>query len=179
MRHARRAVIAECLHLTAQQKRELRQLHAKTSAAIRAVWTDSSLTIAQKRAKTAPLRRSVREQMKTLLTESQRRQMAQLMRHPRRLQMLARRHLRMVALARRLDLTPQQRTEIRTIAVKTRAAIRPIRENENLTAQEKRTRVHQLLASSRGEIRHVLNARQRMKLDRMRHRLLAPLGPLA
>jgi len=56
--------------------------------------------------------------------------------------------------------------------------VNPIRADASLTPEAKRAKVRELVEASRTEIHGVLTPEQEAKLQRIRRRLLAPLGPL-
>ena len=80
--------------------------------------------------------------------------------------------------AKRLGLSPDQRAKIRDIRTKTAAAVQPVRTDASLTPEAKRAKVRELVEAGRTELRGVLTPGQQQKLQRIRRRLLAPLGPL-
>jgi len=177
-RHAKMAVVAERLGLNDAQKAKLKELRQQTATAVQAVQANTSLTEAQKAAQIKSLRGNARDQMRAVLTDDQRAKLAELRSHPRMLNGLAMHRMHLAMLARRLELTPDQRASIRDIQVKTMAAVKPIRADSNLTTEAKRAKVRELVQASRAQVRGLLTPEQQTKLERMRRRLLAPLGPL-
>jgi Spy/CpxP family protein refolding chaperone len=175
---AKMSVIANRLGLTAEQRTKLKAIHTQTAAAVQAIRANSALSAGQKQAQIASARQGAKAQMRAVLTDAQRGQLAFLRSHPRRLNLMAARRLRMGVMANRLGLSPDQRAKIREIAAKTAAAVKPVRHDASLAPEAKRERVRQLVAASRTEIRGVLTPEQQQRLQRMRRRLLAPLGPL-
>jgi len=177
-RHAKMSVIANRLGLTADQRTKLKTIHSQTADAVKAIRGNSALTADQKQTQIAAARQGAKTQMKAVLTDEQLGKLALLRSHPRALNRLAVRRLRMGMAANRLGLSPDQRAKIRDIATKTAAAVKPVRQDQNLTPDAKRQRIRQLVDASRTEIRGILTPEQETRLQRMRRRLLAPLGPL-
>jgi len=175
---AKMGVIADRLGLTADQRAKLKAIHSQTAATVQGIRANSALTAEQKQAQIAAARQGAKAGMKAVLTDEQLGKLALIRSHPRQLNELATRRVRMGMTANRLGLSPDQRAKIRDIAQKTAAAVKPVRQDPNLTPGAKREKVRQLVDASRTEIRGVLTAEQQERLQRMRRRLLAPLGPL-
>jgi Spy/CpxP family protein refolding chaperone len=177
-RHAKMAVIAQRLDLTAAQKAKWKDLRQQTASAVQAVRANNDLTEEQKTAQIKSLRQSARDQMRAVLTADQRAKLGEIRSHPRMLNALAMHRMRMGLLARRLGLTSEQMAGIRDIRAKTMAAVKPIRADASLTPDAKRAKVREVVQAGRAQIRALLTPEQRAKVERMRRRLLAPLGPL-
>ena len=175
---AKMGVIADRLGLTADQRTKLKAIRTQTASSVQAIRANSALTAEQKQAQVAAARMGAKTQMKAVLTDEQLGKLAFIRSHPRHLNELATRRMKMGMAANRLGLSPDQRAKIRDITQKTAAAVKPVRQDPNLTPAAKREKVRQLVDASRTEIRGVLTAEQQDRLQRMRRRLLAPLGPL-
>ncbi len=175
---AKMSVIAQKLGLTADQRGKLKAIRGQTVEAVKAIQANSALTPEQKQAQVAAARQAGRVQMGVVLTDEQKGKLAFIRNHPERLNVLATRRFKVGLVANRLGLSPDQRTKIRDINAKTAAAVKPIRMDASLPPEAKHARVRQLVEASRTEIRGILTPEQQIRLDRMRRRLLAPLGPL-
>jgi len=178
LQRARMSIVAERLGLTVEQKTQLKTIRGQTAETVKAIRANDALTADQKRAQAVAAWKTSREQMSALLTPDQQAELAQIKGHPWRLNALAVSRVRMGLLANRLGLTPDQRTKIRDIRIKTVAAVNPIRADASLIPETKRAKVRELVEASRTEIRVVLTPGQEAKLQRIRRRLLVPLGPL-
>jgi Spy/CpxP family protein refolding chaperone len=177
-RHERMAIVARRLGLTADQETKLKDLRAQTAAAVKAIQANSAFTPDQRQAQVRATRQASRDQMRAVLTADQQARFAEIISHPRRLNAAAVRHVRMDALARRLGLTTEQRTQIRAIQQRTAATVRSIRKDSALSAEPRHARVRAIVQTGRKEMRGVLTPDQRTKLDQMRRRLRDRLGPL-
>ena len=175
-RHEKMAVVSQRLGLTDEQKATWRSLRSQTEGTVEAIRSDGSLSPEQKQAKITASRMASREQMRAMLTADQQAKLAQLTSHPRMLTALALHRIRMGVLARRLDLTPEQRNQIRAVQSKTRAAVKPIRADPTLTVEQKEAKLREIRQASRAEAHAVLTAEQQQKLERIRQRMLGPLG---
>jgi Spy/CpxP family protein refolding chaperone len=177
LKRAKMSILAERLGLTAEQKAQFKTVRTQTATAVKAIRANAALTAEQKRTQVRVAVQASREQMRTLLTPDQQAKLARLQSHPGRLNALAAMRVRTGMLANRLRLSPDQRAKIRDIRTQTADAVRPIRTNASLTPEAKRVKVRQLVEASRTEMRGVLTPKQQEKLQRIRQRLLAPLGP--
>jgi len=175
---AKMGVIANRLGLTADQRAKLKAIRTQTGSNLQAIRANGALTAEQKQAQLAAARQGAKAQLKAVLTDEQLGKLAFLRNHPRQLNELATRRVKMGMAANQLGLSPDQRAKIRDITQKTAAAVKPVRQDPNLTPAARREKVRQLVDASRTEIRGVLTAEQQDRLQRMRRRLLAPLGPL-
>ncbi len=175
---AKMAVVAHQLGLSDAQKAKLKDLRRQTASAVKAVRENGSLTDEAKAAQIKTLRQSARDQMRTVLTEGQRAKLAEIRSHPRMLNARAMQRMRLGLLARRLELTPDQMAGIRDIRAKTLAAVKPIRADASLSPEARQAKVRELVQGSRAQIRALLTPEQKAKVQHMRRRLLAPLGPL-
>jgi Spy/CpxP family protein refolding chaperone len=172
------AVVAQRLGLTDAQQAKLKELHQQTAAAIQGVRANNALTAEQKQTQIKTLRDGAREQMRAMLTDDQRAKLAELRRHPRMLNALTMHRMRMGMVAHRLGLTADQKARIQEIREKTIAAVKPIRADTSLSREARRAKVREQVEASRADIRGLLTPDQQERLQRIRQRLLAPLGPL-
>jgi protein CpxP len=94
-------------------------------------------------------------------------------RHPKLRALLKHRAAIRQAVARRLDLTPEQKTKLQAGREKTVAALKALRADPNLTPEQKRTQARQTLEAARAEMRSVLTPEQQAKLKNMREKAKA------
>ncbi len=172
-------VVDQQLNLTADQREKAKSLRAQAATAAKAIRESSALTPEQKRDQLAAAGKAARELFRATLTTAQQVKFDELASHPQQLNQLAERRLRMAAIAKELGLTPEQRTSLRAIQARTAAAVKVVRTDTALAVPQKQAKVRELLQGARTEMRAALTPEQRTKLDRIRQRLLAPLGPLA
>lgn len=179
MQHARMAVVSQRLGLTADQRAKMKAIHTQTAGAVKAIKANTALTPAQQQEQIAALRKSARDQAKAVLTPEQQGRMAEIMSHPGVVRLAAMQHLRVEQTMKQLALTPEQRTKIRDLHRQTAGAVKPIRADTTLTPEQKRAKIRDLMQASRAQMRSVLTPEQQQKLDAIRQRLLAPLGPFS
>jgi len=92
--------------------------------------------------------------------------------HPHLRALVKRRAVRQ-RIAQRLGLSPDQVTQLKSARAKTATAIKAIRTDNNLTAEQKKTQVRDALKAARTEMRGVLTPDQQAKLRQFRARLRA------
>ncbi|OIR18986.1 LTXXQ motif protein [mine drainage metagenome] len=175
---ARMHVIADKLGLSADQRAKLKDIRKQTAATVQAVRANTALKPEQKRQQIAAVWRSSRVQMKSVLTDAQKGRLAQILSHPRRLNRMAAMRVRVIGMENRLGLSPDQRGRIQAIAHQTASALKPLRTDKTLAADARRAKIRELRQDEHKQILAVLTPEQTKQLGRMRHRMLAPLGPL-
>lgn len=70
--------------------------------------------------------------------------------------------------ARKLDLSADQRAQIKANGVRTREQLKALRADTSLTREQKRDRAREVLQSARNQFRGVLTPEQQAKLDQAR-----------
>jgi len=73
--------------------------------------------------------------------------------------------------AKRLDLSPEQATQLKAKRADTRNALKSLRADTTLSREQKREKARALLKGTRGELRALLSPDQTHKLDRAHKRL--------
>jgi Skp family chaperone for outer membrane proteins len=72
--------------------------------------------------------------------------------------------------ARRLDLSADQKAELKAKRAETHAALKALRADTSLTREQKKEKARELLQSARSDLRAKLTPEQSAKLDRARER---------
>jgi len=91
--------------------------------------------------------------------------------HPRLHALLAHRQDIRQRIAKRLDLSADQISQLKAERAKTAAAVKAIRADKNLSPEQKKTSVRDALKAARTEMRSVLTTDQQAKLRQLRARL--------
>lgn len=133
------------LHLTAAQKAQLKPILAAAARQAMAVHQDAGLAPRAKRARFKTILGDTRKQVMPIATEAQRAKLEAAYKR--------------VAQAR-LDLTPEQRAELKPIAVTVVQQVQAVRRDHALTAAEKIARVRGILTTARVRSVRVLNHHQ-------------------
>ena len=156
---AKLEVAAKRLNLSADQKTKIKVIRDNARKEAESVRADASLSPDGKKVRIQAIRTAARNDIWQLRTP---RQQAGVLRHCKP----ARR------LAKYLDLTPVQRTQIRDIIQKRVADIRAVRANASLTGEAKAAQIARIRAASKASILQVLTLDQRAKLDAARAKWL-------
>jgi Spy/CpxP family protein refolding chaperone len=90
--------------------------------------------------------------------------------HPRLHAAVADRHAVRQRLAKKLDLSADQISQLKAAREKTASAVKAIRADQNLSAEEKKAKVRDALKSARNEMHSVLTPDQQKKLHEVRSR---------
>lgn len=151
--------MARRLNLTEEQKAQITPILQDQVAQARAIRHDASLTPEQKRGKLRLLRDSSRAEVESVLTPEQVARMPR----PGAARGMAR-------IARRLDLSAEQKAKIRPLLVQQHKEVRAIREDSALSAQQKKERVREVRKSTHQQILALLTPQQQQELKDMRGR---------
>ena len=92
--------------------------------------------------------------------------------HPRVRALLVRKAVRQ-HIAHRLSLSSDQIAQLKADRTKTIAAVKAIRADASLTADQKKAKAHEAIKAARTEMRGVLTADQQAKLEKIRAHLRA------
>lgn len=85
--------------------------------------------------------------------------------------LLAKRQAKVRAhVAKRLDLTAEQKTQLKAKRDELKQSLKAVKDDASLTKEQKRTKVRELVQAERGQMRAVLTADQQAKLDQMREK---------
>lgn len=161
---AKLGVAAKRLNLSADQKTKIKVIRDNARKEAESVRADASLSPDGKKVRIQAIRKAARNDIWQLLTP---RQQAGVLRHCKPARQEAARRL-----AKYLDLTPVQRTQIRDIIQKRVADIRAVRANASLTGEAKAAQIARIRAASKASILQVLTLDQRAKLDAARAKWL-------
>jgi Spy/CpxP family protein refolding chaperone len=89
-------------------------------------------------------------------------------RHPRLRALVKQRAAMRAEVARRLDLTDEQKAQLKSGRAKTAETLKTLRHDPNLTREQKREQARDALEAARAELRGVLTPEQQAKLDQAR-----------
>jgi Spy/CpxP family protein refolding chaperone len=144
--------------LTAEQKKQLRDLRnsARDQAAI--IRNDQTLTAEQKQAKLKALRASTREQMKSVLTPEQRKVMAD------------RRATAKAKFAEKLGLTTDQQSKLQVLHSSNRQQRQAVLKNASLSTEQKQAQLSQIRQATQAQLATILTPEQLEKFHQMRRR---------
>jgi hypothetical protein len=142
--------------LTAEQKKQLRDLRSSARDQAAIIRNDSTLSAAQKQAKLKALHASIREQMKSVLTPEQQKAMAE------------RRAAAKANLAAKLGLTPDQQSKLKELRSSNHQQRQAVLNNSALTNDQKQAQLSQMRQASQTQLATILSPDQLEKLHQMR-----------
>lgn len=157
------AAVLSRLNLSADQRAKVRALMQKARDETKAVREDTSLTPMQKREKVQGIDKSLREKVMNVLTKEQKARLRGLMNNgqpPRAI--LA----RWMLAVRQLDLSPAQKTEVRSAVQDAQAKAKIVRES-SLQPAAKRAQTMQIERALRARVMDILTPDQKAKLRAM------------
>ncbi len=93
-------------------------------------------------------------------------------RHPRMRALMLRKAVRQ-RVAQKLNLTDEQKTQLKTTRTNTVAAVKAIRADTSLTPEQKKAKVRETLQTARAGLKNVLTAEQQAKIGKLRRLIRA------
>jgi Spy/CpxP family protein refolding chaperone len=166
-KHARgRAQAFERLNLTQDQKSKLQSLRQTERTQIDAIRNNSSLTDEQKKQQIADLRKNDRQQFLAVLTPEQQAQMKEMRqdRGGRRGAFDAGRRFQA------LNLTEQQKSQLKPIFQSTRQQMQALRSDTSLTPEQKHEKMQQIRQNQMTQMKSILTPEQQQQLEQHRGR---------
>lgn len=142
--------------LSAEQKKQLRDLRASARDQAAIIRNDQTLTAEQKQAKLKALRTSTREQMKSVLTPEQQQAFA------------SHRSAAKANFAAKLGLTADQQSKLMELRSSTRQQRQTVLDNTSLTNEQKQAQLSQIRQSTQAQLATILTPEQLEKFHQMR-----------
>jgi Spy/CpxP family protein refolding chaperone len=147
------------LNLTRHQRALIKAILQKAVPQGRALYNNQSLPAEQKRARLQALRVAIRAKLQQVLTPTQRRKISALQNGAQE-----RGRVLLHKLAKDLQLTPAQQTQLKPVLQKTFAEVKDLHNDMSLTIPQKLDRLHQIHIARRSEVNAVLTPAQEKKL---------------
>ncbi|MCU1306778.1 MAG: hypothetical protein JWN45_1473 [Acidobacteriaceae bacterium] len=153
------------LNLTADQQAKIKQIREQDRASMKAIRDDKSLTPEQRQEKIRALRVSMKRDMDAVLTPDQLQKMAKMresgeMGGPGG-------HPGMMGMAKKLNLTADQQTKVKSIMESTHQQMQTVEQNQSLSQQDKQAQIKQLHESTKTQISALLTPDQQQKFAQM------------
>ena len=147
------------LNLTDQQKTQLKSLRETQRQQIEQVKQNSSLSEEQKREQIAQIRKQGKDQFTALLTPEQQAKL-KTMREGREER----------GGSAKLNLTDQQKSQIKPILEQSREQMKAVRQDTSLTSEQKKEKAKQIREQTRAQILPLLTPEQQQQLQQMHQR---------
>lgn len=168
-------MMAKQLNLTADQKAQMKTIHENQRKEMEALKNNKSLSADQVQAQRKELHKKYRDQMQSLLTPEQRDQMKKWQaerkekgnadgRHGQKGNGFAQRG----QMAKELNLTQAQKDQIARMRADGRTQMQSIRNDQSLTADQKKEKIHSLMKEQHDKFKTVLTKDQLDKLQSMK-----------
>lgn len=153
------------LNLTADQKARIKDVVVDSRKQIEAIKNDASLSADDKKARIAAIHRAKHAKIWRILTPKQREVWAK--HHRARA---------LVRLARFLDLTADQKTQIASILKSQKTELQTVRRDTSLSKEAKAARIKAIRKATAAGVREVLTIEQQRKFDDARAKRLKKRG---
>ena len=144
------------LHLSAEQKQQMRQLRLSAHDQAAIIRNDASLNADQKQAALKALHASTREQMKAVLTPAQQTAFAE------------RRAAHQAKIAAKLGLTPDQQSKLKELFASNHQQREAVLTNASLTNDQKQAQLTAIRAANKAQLSTILTPEQLAQFQQMR-----------
>jgi len=158
--------VFEGLNLTADQKTRLQSLLQEQRSQMQALRNNTSLTAEQKKQQSRELRKTNHEQLLAILTPEQQAQLKQMhqQRAGRRASFNDGRRFQA------LNLTAEQKSQLKPIFESTRQEMKALRGDTSLTPEQKREKMQQIRQNQMTQLKSILTPEQQQQLQQGRGR---------
>jgi Spy/CpxP family protein refolding chaperone len=162
------------LNLSADQQSQVKQLMQYQRTQMQALRGNSSLTPEQRKDQVRQLRESNHQKMMALLSPEQQAQFKQL-RQQRRGRVAAFQSGRRFQGMQALNLTEQQKDQMKPVFESSRQQMRALRQDTSLTPDQRREKIKQIRENQRAQLNTILTPEQQQQLQQMhQHRRRGP-----
>lgn len=166
MRHAH-ADMYKKLNLTDDQKAQMKAANEDFRKQLTTLKSNNSITMGDYKTQEAALRKSHREKINSILTDDQKKQLADQ-------RQAARKHMQKAAAAnldkmkQNLNLSDDQVAKIKAQRADLHTKMKAIREDASLQPDQKKAQVKELVAQQKEQLKSILTPEQQTKLDSLR-----------
>jgi Spy/CpxP family protein refolding chaperone len=157
------------LNLTADQNSQIQQLMRDQRSQMQALRANTSLTPEQRKQQIHDLRAANHQKVMALLTPEQQTQFQQLQQQ-RRVRGRAFHNGRRMQGLQALNLTEQQKDQIKPIFQSTRQQMQALRNDTSLTPEQRREKLQQIRQSQQAQLNSILTPEQQQQLQQMHRR---------
>lgn len=161
--------LGKALNLSDEQKQKAKAVHAEYRSKVATLQQNDKLTMGEYKKQMATLKEQKKQNMQQLLTSEQKAKLASLKQEAqqKRAQKSA---ARLDKVKTHLNLTDDQVAQLKQQQTTTQTQLKSIRENNQLTDEQKRAQVKQLMASNKASFNNLLTAEQKDKLNSLKER---------
>ncbi|MGH9522052.1 MAG: hypothetical protein ACRD3E_05940 [Terriglobales bacterium] len=155
------------LNLTADQQSQLKQFTQDQRAQMQALRSNASLTPEQRQQQIKQLREANHQKVMGILTPDQQAQFKQ-MQQQRRGRAMAFNRGRRVGSLQALNLSQQQKDQMKPIFQSTRQQVQTLRGDTSLTPEQRRAKVQEIRQNQQAQLRAILTPEQQQQWQQMR-----------
>ena len=159
--------MAQELNLTESQKSTIQSYLEDQRSQLQVLRNDTTLTRDQKAQRMREITQQTRDKIQSILTVEQK-QKAEDLRNQARERVQQRANEQFDRMARLLDLTPEQKTQMKSYLDSQRTQLQALRDNTSLTPEQRREQARTIGEQTRNTIRSLLNPTQQQKLQDLR-----------
>lgn len=159
--------MAQQLNLTEEQKSRVQSYLEDQRSQMQVLRNDTTLTRDQRAERMREITQQTRDKIQSILTVEQK-QKAEDLRKQARDRMQERAGQQFDRMARLLDLTPEQKTQMQSVLDSQRTQLQALRDNAALTPEQRRQQAQAIRQQTSNNIRSLLNPTQQQKLQDLR-----------
>ena len=159
--------LAERLNLTAEQKSRVQSYLEDQRSQMQVLRNDTTLTRDQRAQRMREITQQTRDKIQSILTVEQK-QKGEDLRKQAQQRVQERAGEQFDRMARLLDLTPEQKTQIQSYRDGERTRLQALRDNTSLTPEQRRQQAQEIRQQTQNSIRTLLNPTQQQKLQDLR-----------
>ncbi len=162
--------MAKQLNLSEEQKRVVQTYLEDERSQLQALRNDTSLTREQKAPRMQEITQQTRDKVRSILTVEQQQKVEDAQKRAGELQN-DRREFAANQMAKRLDLTEAQKTQVQSYLEEQRTQLQALRQDNSLSREQSFERMRDVQQQTQDQIRATLTPDQQERLDQMRDRM--------
>jgi Spy/CpxP family protein refolding chaperone len=165
--HDQKHWMAKDLNLSAEQKEQMKAIHEATKKQLMELNKDENITVKEFKTRKEAIHKEQKEKINNLLTTEQKAQIAK-NKEAQKEKFETMRAKRLEEMKTKLNLSDEQVAQIKASQEAQRVKVEAIRDNEQLTKDEKMKQLSTLREDNKNELKKVLTEEQLQKLEQIR-----------
>ena len=165
--HHRKHWMAKDLNLSAEQKEQMKAIHEATKNQLMELSKNENITVKEFKTRKEAIHKEQKEKINNLLTAEQKAQIAK-NKEAQKEKYVTMRAKRLEEMKSKLNLSDEQVTQIKASHEAQRAKADAIRDNEQLSKEERMQQLSALRGENKNELKKILTEEQLLKLEQMK-----------
>ena len=165
--HHQKHWMAKDLNLSAEQKDQMKAIHEATKNQLMELSKNENITVKEFKTRKEAIHKEQKEKINNLLTAEQKAQIAK-NKEAQKEKYVTMRAKRLEEMKSKLNLSDEQVAQIKTSHEAQRAKADAIRDNEQLSKEERMQQLSALRGENKNELKKILTEEQLLKLEQMK-----------